>query len=444
MRKTKKQKKFIDLDSTPTPEPTLPILPFREDISFVPTVLNPPKKSKKSKKPPTFDQTDKSKKSISLNHLANFKIDDGDPFISSDEDVPQPKQEFKFVQLKDKSQYEYSSVFNVGTKIEDKSTREFIEQFVINDYINIIKENFTEMSREDIIIKLFLYNCDVEKLLKDLYSEKEFPFLTEESRQKYMTQNIKSNKEIEDDLHKLFKTFPLLEEKELEGLYFDHQMDLYQTKNYITANKLTDLKVDYNNPLSLAANKVKVIDVNKEKRKNENCHKSNNCYLNESQIDELMNSNFEQNEQSERIDVNEYKAIRAQLLRMATAAFSRKKQMEGINYLAKAKEYKFKIENQIRQNKIRSFINNNVSYSKEDNIVDLHGLNLPEAKMIIEKKLSAIIKDSSTLKVITGKGNHSENNIPVLYPEILSWLETKPFLKVKGDLSKGYILVVST
>ncbi len=443
MRKTKKQKKFIDLDTTPTPEPTLPILPFREDLSFVPTVLNPPKKNKKSKKPPTIDQTEKSKTTINLNHLANFKIDDGDPFISSDEDVPQPKPEFKFVQLKDKSQYEYSSVFNVGTTIEDKSTREFIEQFVINDYINIIKENFTEMSRVEIITKLFLYNCDVEKLLKDLYSEKEFPFLTEESKQKYMTRNIKSNKEIEEDLHRLFKTFPLLEEKELESLYFNHQMDLYQTKNYITANKLTDLKVDYNNPLSLAANKVKVIDVNKEKKKIENS-KSSQCYLNESQIEALMNNNFEQNEQSERIDVNEYKAIRAQLLRMATAAFSRKKHMEGYNFLAKAKEYKFKIENQIKRNKISSFVNNNVSYSKEDNIVDLHGLNLPEAKMIIEKKLSAMQKENSTLKVITGKGNHSENNIPVLYPEIIAWLDKKAFLKVKGELSKGYILVIST
>ena len=299
------------------------------------------------------------------------------------------------------------------------------------------------MSREEIITKLFLYNCDVEKLLKDLYSEKEFPFLTEESKQKYMTQNIKSNKEIEEDLHRLFKTFPLLEEKELESLYFDHQMDLYQTKNYITANKLTDLKVDYNNPLSLAANKVKVIDVNKEKKKIENS-KSSQCYLNESQIEALMNNNFEQNEQSERIDVNEYKAIRAQLLRMATAAFSRKKHMEGYNFLAKAKEYKFKIENQIKRNKISSFVNNNVSYSKEDNIVDLHGLNLPEAKMIIEKKLSAMQKENSTLKVITGKGNHSENNIPVLYPEIIAWLDKKSFLKVKGELSKGYILVIST
>ena len=78
---------FIDRDTTPTPEPTLPILPFREDLSFVPTVLNPPKKNKKSKKPPTIDQTEKSKTTINLNHLANFKIDDGDPFISSDEDV---------------------------------------------------------------------------------------------------------------------------------------------------------------------------------------------------------------------------------------------------------------------------------------------------------------------------------------------------------------------
>lgn len=447
MKKTKKQKKFVDFDTTPgLTKDNPPILPFREDLSLVPNVLNPPKKKNKSKKPPTVEENEKAKSKINLNHLANFKIDDGDPFISSDEEPVEPKKEFKFIQLKDKSQYEYTSVFNVGTKIEDKSTREFIEQFVINDYINIIKENFNEMTREEIITKLFLYSFDVEKLLQDLYSEKEFPFLTEEAKQRYMTQNIKTNKEIDEDLHKLLKIFPLLFKKEIEKVYFDNQMDLYQTKNYIMAHKLTNLKVEYNNPLSAAANKVKVIDVNKlkEEYQKENEEINKNVYLNESEIDDLINRNYEYNEQSESVDINQYKAIRANLLRMASASFRARKHKEAMNYLSKAKEYKYKIENQIKQNKISSFINNNICYSQEENIVDLHGLTLLEGKMIIEKKLNMISKkEKALLKIITGKGKHSENNIPVLYPEILSWLEKKPFLKVKGELDKGYISVIT-
>ena len=53
----------------------------------------------------------------------------------------------------------------------------------------------------------------------------------------------------------------------------------------------------------------------------------------------------------------------------------------------------------------------NLRQSKNHHIVDLHGLKFIEAKSVLDQAISSKFK---TLKIIHGKGSHSENMKPVL------------------------------
>lgn len=76
---------------------------------------------------------------------------------------------------------------------------------------------------------------------------------------------------------------------------------------------------------------------------------------------------------------------------------------EAENYNRKAAEY--------------VFLENNAD-SKEDEI-DLHGLYVKEAKWILQKRISESIRTNQPhLKVIVGKGLHSENGVAKLKPAI--------------------------
>lgn len=48
-------------------------------------------------------------------------------------------------------------------------------------------------------------------------------------------------------------------------------------------------------------------------------------------------------------------------------------------------------------------------------VIDIHGLKVREALRRVERALrDAIVDNASRLRVITGRGNHSKDNIPVL------------------------------
>lgn len=455
MKKGKKQKKFVDFNPNEHKVPveakaeSFPEKPQeKEEINLVPSTLKPPKKSKINKQ--NKYSVHKSSNVADLNHLANFKIDDNNPFLSSDEENSEPeKPEFKIIQIKDKSQYDYTSVFNIGVPNQGKdNNRDFLEQFIINDYITLVQENFKELSRDDIIQKLFFYNLDIDKLLEDLYNEKEFPFLTEESKNRYLNRNIKKNYEIQEELMKLEKTFPFLEKEIITDSYFSHEMNFTKTKNYIISQNLTNFKKELNDPLGSENENIEIVDGSKIKNDSyieddgEDDYKKKASYLTKESIDAMLNNNYQKNKSEETINVNDYKSIRLQLLSLANLNRKQGKKNEAKRLFDKAREYKAKIDNQIKYNKISSFINNNIRYDENENIVDLHGLSLEEAQIIIEIKLKKCFSNSSfPLKLITGKGNHSYRNIPVLYPELSKWIKQTLNLVCKGKYEQGYLLI---
>ena len=75
----------------------------------------------------------------------------------------------------------------------------------------------------------------------------------------------------------------------------------------------------------------------------------------------------------------------------------------------------------------------------QSGIIDLHGLYLSEAiniiKQILKRKKKLKFKE---LKIITGLGNHSHNNIPKIKPAIIKILDEK---KYKYKINKGEIIL---
>ncbi|MCX7821413.1 MAG: Smr/MutS family protein [Brevinematales bacterium] len=71
----------------------------------------------------------------------------------------------------------------------------------------------------------------------------------------------------------------------------------------------------------------------------------------------------------------------------------------------------------------------NIKESKENKqfiVIDLHRKTLKEAISIIEYNVNRVLNEKVILKIITGKGRHSNTLKPVLAEEI------KVFLKEKG------------
>jgi DNA-nicking Smr family endonuclease len=56
--------------------------------------------------------------------------------------------------------------------------------------------------------------------------------------------------------------------------------------------------------------------------------------------------------------------------------------------------------------------------------VDIHGLRVQEAIEVVEKAFrEALISGYGTLKVVTGRGLHSKNNLPVLKNAVIREME---------------------
>lgn len=56
--------------------------------------------------------------------------------------------------------------------------------------------------------------------------------------------------------------------------------------------------------------------------------------------------------------------------------------------------------------------------------MDLHGLRVQEAIEVVEKAFRSTLESGyGTLKVITGKGLHSKNNLPILKNAVIREME---------------------
>ena len=79
--------------------------------------------------------------------------------------------------------------------------------------------------------------------------------------------------------------------------------------------------------------------------------------------------------------------------------------------------------------------------------IDLHGFKLSESMIIVKKKLEEmeqIVKENKVEKlliIVTGRGNHSPGNKPVLRPNILRWLKSKNYDVKENDPGALYVLI---
>ena len=124
--------------------------------------------------------------------------------------------------------------------------------------------------------------------------------------------------------------------------------------------------------------------------------------------------------------------------------------------MAKAKRYKEEINILFKTKKLEVFLRNNETngllnmINKKENFIDLHGLNYEESKILTNKKINDIKKkknngllsDSQTfvLTIITGVGNHSLGNRPILLPKLAEYFRNHTY-KHKIDYSSGVIKI---
>ena len=115
------------------------------------------------------------------------------------------------------------------------------------------------------------------------------------------------------------------------------------------------------------------------------------------------------------------------------------------------REKKDKIENDEGERRYRKYDEYKVleflEKNKNKQRIDLHGFKLSESMIIVKKKLEEmeqIVKENKVEKlliIVTGRGNHSPGNKPVLRPNILRWLKSKNYNVNEKDPGALYVLI---
>ena len=266
-------------------------------------------------------------------------------------------------------------------------------------------------------------------------------------------------KSIKTDLMRLFKMFPFEDEFTIKWVYYQY-MNFNLSYRYLY--KKNNKKVNYglhaiidNNdqPPSLSSSSSSYQQP-QHQMNNTNNNNNNNTHHNKI-LYRIINENPSQwkfaNDNAS-INIREYQCIRHRLIREAQKAHAMKKHTQANAIMAKANRYKQEINNLIEKQKLNEFFKNNYDVNINDispNILDLHGMSLDESKLILKHKLTHLqkqkqlndITQTTTLTIITGKGNHSYQNIPILFPGIVKYLSANTNFKFKSNESQGVIKV---
>ena len=352
----------------------------------------------------------------------------------------------------------------------------FIDDYLFAQNIEFLCDCFPRYEREEILNKICEFNFDINNVVSNILNETYQDIPKSEENLKYLNaedihdilancenieeinsdydflemqnaieNSIKKNKEEDYDMEKNCNEMQNNEE------FFLNKKIRHIQNPQIKKDDSSDKEEKKNFGLKILLNsKYKEVDHTKKKKVPKNVNN------NQSQIDKRRYDTFKKIlenkpinwkiEHEKNINEKDYIAIRNRLYREANNFFANKKYKEGQLLLSKAKRYQQEIEQIARNRGIREFFNNN-SYNNNSKEIDLHGLNLKESKLIINKKLQQLEKKklednlkSISFTIITGKGSHSEEYKPVLYPELLYWLKKKE-LQVKGVPDEGIIYV---
>ena len=260
-------------------------------------------------------------------------------------------------------------------------------------------------------------------------------------------------KEIRNDLTKLSKQFPFEDEFTLKWIYYQY-MNYNQSYNYLSQKN----KVSYG-----LKSIVDSIDQSKSSKPIEK-PKQNYSYSNSNpeakKRSRIISSIISENpsnwrfRKEDNVNIADYQSIRRQLIIQAQHAFASKRYQEANAIMAKARRYKQEINQLMERKKIATFMKNNEHLYNENlfnnnhHIVDLHGLSLEESKMVVSKKCRDLLEKKEnedinriTLCLITGRGSHSKDKIPVLLPGLTAWIKSKTRFKHKIDDYNGIIKI---
>lgn len=154
--------------------------------------------------------------------------------------------------------------------------------------------------------------------------------------------------------------------------------------------------------------------------------------------------------------LNEYQEIRQKLIYQAQLAWRSGRHQDAMVIMAKARRYKEEVNSLLKNKKLENFLKNNQSNSilnminKRENFIDVHGLTYEEAKILINKKINDIknkknngfLDESKSfcLSIITGVGNHSVGNRPVLLPNLSNHFNNLNY-RQKVDYKLGIIKI---
>lgn len=127
-----------------------------------------------------------------------------------------------------------------------------------------------------------------------------------------------------------------------------------------------------------------------------------------------------------RAKASKYAEKRNTLFQKSQEAYRRGSFKQANELSAQAKKYDHLMKRYNRQASHSIINRQNIS---QTGIVDLHGLYLNEAMVLIKNFINQRTKHKfSRLKIITGSGQHSNNNTPVLKPAIVQFLKDEQYL----------------
>jgi DNA-nicking Smr family endonuclease len=119
---------------------------------------------------------------------------------------------------------------------------------------------------------------------------------------------------------------------------------------------------------------------------------------------------------------------RNELYRRAQAEFAAKRPEVAMELLERAKSFLPEIKRESFVALASIFRKNNHDFLHGGTVMDLHGLYVAEAKLILDISIPVKKREGhSRLWIITGVGNHSKRGVSKLYPAVYSFLKTQGF-----------------
>ena len=359
--------------------------------------------------------------------------------------TPQSEDDFANLDLTDKDEILSNFLVFENGEQADFDFELFQENLVQKEIEEIIKRDIKKQNNEN--------NEDEKQYissLKDNIENRE-----KEPEEFFLNKKVDDiqTPKIKEDIKKLIKHFPLEEEFNIKLVYYQYMN--YQMSYKYFSNK-DDVKIVGLKSLLDSLNKKKsfsysrgceVKKYNKNKKpvnKFENTEKKRQYELFKRIIDKKpVNWKLEEDKN---YNLNDFMEVRKRLIIEARNSYSNQKFQNGNILMAKAKRYKQEIDKIYKNNKIQQFAQNNEN--RNNNEIDLHGLNVQESKYIIDAKIKSLKQKkiennlkSISLNIITGRGSHSMGHIPVLFSNLIEWLRKKEKISPKGDLDKGIIFV---